>query len=425
VNRVVFGLHDTRDDENRPLNERRAPASARQGVVSELRACPYHDERKGSPINVTALAQTTRHLEAVARDVARFRGSVPEQHGWDPMLVTVVDSLSAPGLFLLRHPGLGRVPAETAVAYKVAAGFFGALRHLLELEMRETIPVTPEGFLGFVARERLLIGPSEACAGPPGMIRRLTEIIMRGESAGEPVDPERLFVARALAQQVRLGVAWGLYDEAAEQTFFREWHATGRLKPKNDFIRRKLEDRAAGFGPSTDVAVRHVLAALPCSLPSATAEPIRLAVTGGCLDAGAKANAIAAIGGLLEAGEGAIDLADPSQHRAFASRVADYLVTYRAFAAAFWELERALRGGIGVGVSAPLKLHGAVFGPGRTLDWQSAVSGHRLASTPESTGPIVLRSHRRAVEVIPGVRSEPRTAPPRTGPTLPNGESAL
>jgi hypothetical protein len=404
VNRVIFGLTDVRDDEDRPLNERRAPALARQRVPTDMRACPYHDERKGEPMNVSALAQATRHLDAVVSDLTRFRSMLPEDGGWDPTLTTVLDALSAPGLFLLRNPQASGVPAQLAVSHKVAAGFYAALRRLLELEVREAVAVSPEGFLEFVRRERLLIGPREACAGPPNMIRRLTEVIMRRAAPHAEPDEPRIAIASALGAQVQLGVAWSIYDQAAEQAFFQDWLASSRLQPKNDFVRRKLAERGRDLGESTRPAQPwHAVLALPRSLPAEWAEPIRLSVTGGHLDAPTKSVALDAICGVLAAHDGAVQLASSDLVRPFASRMADYLTTYRAFARAFWHVEHALRSRLGVAVQGPLELHGSVFGKARTLEWHSAVSGHGLATTPYDGCPVVLRNQHRAVEVLPAL----------------------
>lgn len=401
VNRVVFGLHDTRDDEGRPLNERRSPAFARKGVVSELRPCPYHDERHGVLMNVSALAQLTRHLGAVTEDAGGFRSMVTERSGWDPMLMTVLDLLAAPARYLLGRPDAPAVPARLSVGYKVGAGFFGALSRLLLVEGRAGVPVSPKGFLEYVKKERLLIGAGEACAGPPNMIERLTNVLMHGLPQQGGADEGRLFVARALADQVRLGAAWSMFDEASERGFFREWYATGRLRPRNEFIRRKLEGRAQELVGGQDFRTETLLLALPVSRSGVSAEPIRAAVCGGTLATRLEVSAVAAIGELLDLHEGAIDLVDPASHRPVASRLVDYLTVYRAFASSFWAIERSLRAHLGSSVAVPLKLHGALFAIARSLDWYSAVSGHRLESTPERSGPIVLKNHRRSVEVIP------------------------
>lgn len=98
---------------------------------------------------------------------------------------------------------------------------------------------------------------------------------------------------------MRLGVAWPLFDETTERAFFREWALPGRLRPRNDFMRRKLEERAICLAARQDVRTENILSALPRSLPSEWVTPIRDGIRGGALETSRKTCAIAVIGDLL------------------------------------------------------------------------------------------------------------------------------
>lgn len=397
----MLGLGETRDDEGRPLDERRAPALARQGVPTELRTCPYHDERKGEPMNVSALAQATRHLPDVTKDLTAFRARLHETGGWEPMLVTVLDALAAPAVYLLQDPRASIVPVRNAVRYKIAAGFYSALRRLLELGAQEAVPVTVDAFSSFVQRERLLIGPREACAGPPPMIRRLTELLMTPSRVDASADEPRVRIATLLAEQVELGVAWSLFDRAVERAFFEDWLAQDRLRPKNDFVRRRLAERAAlvqraGARREPPQAVR----ALPRSWSPARVEAIRRAVNGEAPSASAREATLATLRAALSADDGAVGLSSPTTHQELTVELGRYLAGYRAFAVAFWQLEQALRAEIGVLAPAPLELHGPVFGAARALEWYQAVVGHRLVQPPYDDSPALLRNQHRTLPLF-------------------------
>lgn len=409
VSGVVFGLHVIRDDEGRPVHERRAPSAVKRGVPMELRGCPYDDERHGVLMNVSALAQITRHLGAVTEDAGTFRSTISGAERWDPMLMTVMDQLASPAIHLLRlRDPHGPVPAAKAVAHKVAAGYFGALHRLLLAEGRgDRGPVSAAAFLEYVRAERILVGPSEACAGPPHMIARLTELLVHGMVHGSPrtlaPDETRQVLARGLGNQVHLGVAWELFDDRMEREFFRRWHLPGRLRLRNAFIGQKLDARASALTRSEGAPADRAARALPTSLGADALEPIRRVLSDGELHGEANAAAVRAIDELLAQGEGAIQLVDASLRPELARSIAHYLGVYRAFVAALWSIERELRERLGFSREAPMKLHAVILPIPRCLDWYTAVLGHRLECPPGGSGAVTLRNHRRVVEVMGAV----------------------
>lgn len=243
---LLFGLEALRDEEGRPIGERRAPSSSKVDVPMVLKECPYHDERNGMPMNVSALTQLTKHLEAVLADMSAFRTAQNAEVSWLILMEAVVDQLLGPGRFVLTE-GMadGKVSAKLAVGHKLAAGYFGVLKGLLQDEIRgHQQDLNVDFLLDYISRNRSLIGASEVCGGPPVMIKKVTSVLF-GEGWYEPfpLDPVRAPVARLLAKQVRLGVAWELYDLACEYALLRIGESASHLHPRNSFIGTKLAAR--------------------------------------------------------------------------------------------------------------------------------------------------------------------------------------
>ena len=401
---VVFGLDLVRDDEGRPISERRAGSAAKKGVTLELRSCPYADERNGSPMNVSALAQITRHLDTVTNDLAAFRNGVAldpaTATGWDPMYVTVIDQLAAPAIHLLRlRDPEQRVPASKAVAHKLAAGYYSAFARLLEQGARgRAREVSTASFLEFIATERLLIGASEVCAGPPHMIARLTETLVRGTSGPALRDASRFLVARSLATQVQLGCAWELLDEALEREVLG-WHAEGLLRPRNAYIAGRLADRAERLGAVDRVPHERVCSAVPRGSRGIDAEALVASVRACLASTGSDAEGAHVIAELLAHGEGALELAGGARELV-ARRIAAYLAVYRRLVGALWALELGLRAELGYPLDAPIRLHVAVLPAVRGLDWFEAILGHRLECTPLDGAEVRFRNHHRVVRVL-------------------------
>ena len=250
VSAVIFDLNDMLDDEGRPISERRANAAVRAGVEMDMRECPYAGIRHGRLMNTSALAQVSHHYNPVMGEIAAFRRQTAGKDAtWSDILAAILDPLARPAVHLLQQRNArGPVPAQVAVGHKLAAGFFGVMRTLHErLALGADLPVSTEAFLDLVEETGALVGPAEACAGSPQMLRKASTILVEGGTANETtLDQARLDMARCLGQQVQLGIFWQLYDRRHVWELIRGQ----RLVPCNIFLMRKLERAMEEASPS-------------------------------------------------------------------------------------------------------------------------------------------------------------------------------
>lgn len=395
---VIAGIDHIRDDNGRPLGERRAPADARRDVSTELVTCPYHDERHGKLMNRPALEPTMRQFAAVADQVAAFHAALPpDAPSWPRMLWAVLDQFSAPARYLLqRRQADGPVPAALSAGHKLAAGYFGALLALLrEQASGGSLPeASGESFATFVAERGALIGASEVCAGPPHNIRVLTRFFVHGGEArsSAKVEPSRLALARGLADQVRLGVAWAVFDELVERALLLEHGLPRPLTSRTAYLADRLATRA-GELRAKPTPRPDQLADLVPAVPAA--EHLGPALTNPLLEL-ASASELAMMRSVLELGEAAITL--PAEQRPhFASLLANLLVRYRLLVQTQWQLEQGLRDALGYDPKAGFVLTPILRPRPRALEWLDVFTGHHLECAAGEHTTLRLHNHRRTL----------------------------
>ena len=398
---VIFGLERIRDDEGRPLSERRAPSSIKDGVPIELRSCPYADERLGQPMNVSALAQVMTHGNSVLTEISAFRAMGWQgTPGWDQVLATVIDQLASPACYLLQNRDRrGPVPARHAVGHKLAAGYFGVLRKLLMQEaMGEHHPVSVESLLAFAKKHRALIGASEACAGPPRMIALVSDALIRGTSDTPPrLPPERVSMARLLCLQVQVGITWELFDLESERRFLIDEIGRVHMRPRNSFLERKLDERIDELRGGLACAGADSRA-LPNARCDDLLERLRIVLRNPCED-GSYDRTRDAIIELLSYGNGALEVTLPSGHGVIGGSFARYLVAFREFVRAQWAIENELRTLLGFPVDVHVHLHPTVLPKPMALDWYEVVLGHRLLSGVPPSCEWTLRNNLRTASI--------------------------
>lgn len=393
------------DDEGRPLAERRAPSAVKQSVEIELRTCPYPDERRGAPMNVSALAQITRHLDAAISDIAAFRQLANDENPtWFDMLTTVVDQLAGPAVFMLRaRDPHCRIPAIRAVGHKLAAGYSGVVRRLVRgRALGEQLVVSAQTFLEIAHRSGALLGASEACAGPSRLIERVTEVFLRPLEDVPPLDDEaRLLIARGLAKQIALGVAWELFDSAIERELLLDRGLVARMTPRNPFMERRLATRVEELTNAEELAgVENAEQALPTNIDPDDLETLR-----GRMQSAGQPHALEedaashAFEELIARGEGGMLCEDRSDRAQLACRLGAYLPVYSGFLSLLWRLETALRTQLELSTDSPMKLNKMILPSPRALGWWEAVLGHRVESTAAFHPQVVVRNHRRSVDV--------------------------
>lgn len=218
--RFAQGMRDT---EGRPLGELHAPDDARVGVAFELRACPYDGDRRGHPMNTSALSQARRHHAGALERLAAWRAAVaatgdlvgaPESLAtwWTALVV-----LSEPGWrFRTRaerpdgaaatlHKSLMGVASLAWAAFTVDAG---AQQHGVR---------RPEEWVALAEDVGLFVHAEtgHACAGPPARVRVVLEACLVPASPAAAVPAERLSYGRAVAALEVGRAAVTLASEAA------------------------------------------------------------------------------------------------------------------------------------------------------------------------------------------------------------------
>jgi hypothetical protein len=418
---TLFATGGLLDEDGRPVSERRASSAARREAVFDMRPCPYRDERKGHLMNVSALAQITRHLDVVERDAAAFRHCLGPEPSWDAMLAAVVDLLARPAVFILTGDDPeARVPARAAVEHKLAAGYFGAMRKLLVLQAREgEVDPSVPAFMSHVRSTKSLVGASEACAGPTHLIERLCRTLLHGNDAlagsGAEARPERVTVSTILAQQIRVGVAWELFDARMERAIL-DVYAEGALEPQNPFMAREIEARGEVLNGIDVARLSQIETALP-RLGSEASSRWLSRIVARCVEGRAADAALCStVAALLRHHEGALTPRDEAVVAQLSSIVGNYVIAYAAFVDCLWALEQGIRRALGYERSAPFRLDPVTFPMPAALRWLEAVLGHRLRHDLVDCPGLALRSHRRTVPldlaVVPGVGSDESLVPP-------------
>ncbi len=402
---LLFALGDALDDEGRPLGERRASSAAKARVPMEVVACPYAGERLGRPMNASALERMTAHCKEVLREIAAFHHLLPAgPPGWDAMLLAVLDQLAGAAVYRLRQGPDARLPAARAAGYKLSAGYFAALHRLLEDRAHGVErPETAGAFLDFVQRERLLLGSSEVCAGPPQLLRKVTEVFLHGapdEAAWAA--PERLGVAAVLSSQIQLGLAWKLFDAAAEERLLLG--PAGRsFAPRTRLLAQSLSERRRDIertrpAPSWSAALQAVPAALP---PRARAE--LLASIRACGEPSRGEHAWSPqLAVLATAPEGAFGHLEPARSALLVRQFCDWLEVHRQIFRIQWQLELELRRRLEIRLDAPLAMSPLMMPLPHALRWFEAALGHWLVCTPGPEPALELRSASRAVALDAG-----------------------
>ena len=398
---LLFGLDRTLDADGRPIQERRAPSEVRKDVPMEMRVCPYPDARRGMWMNVSALRQVVRHAGAVERDIQAFhRLRAEPEPSWWGMWLAVVDQLAAPARHVLdKRDRTARVPVIASVGHKLAAGYFGALVRLqTQLARGADVPPDLDAFLAFLDTERSLVGASEACAGPRKMIRRFTDVFLSGahEPSGspEPAAPVRLVVARALCQQVGLGIAWRQLDACVERWLLIEPGVVSRLAPRTRTIERALRTRVDELRCVVErPAVEHALRALPPGLDRVTVAALRSAVLCEGEPWGDVEHSLRTI---LDEHAGAFVWDEPGDAAAIARCMAQHLHAHRVFVAALYRQELEIRSAIGYPSEVPMSLGPLIHPLSGAMRWLEAATGRRLSCRPSASPALVLASARRS-----------------------------
>jgi hypothetical protein len=191
-----FSIIDFRDAEGRPLGEGKQ-ANLRAGAPMVLGACRYPGSRfeHALPMNQSALQQLRRHWQACRGLLDWARRAHVGQVGANRATFSDVwrsarVAQTLPGWLLLRDrepvPD-GTLPPPIAATFKIVIGItFAAqdlhLRRALDDRYDAHAPAEPDQLLDHVEQHGLLIGPTQVCAGPTGMIREVVALLIGGDA---------------------------------------------------------------------------------------------------------------------------------------------------------------------------------------------------------------------------------------------------
>lgn len=190
-------------DDDRPLREgRMPPALLRDGEI-EYRACPYAGTRRGLPMNVSALRQTSARWDDSLGALALLRrGYLAAIGAADAAPIALIDAWrisqlgsALPWWFILRAPG-ATTPAYAAALSKATLGT-GILAQRLIVEAVATgrAPASDApALLAAAEATATLVSDAEACAAPDRMILRFLEVLA-GPAAGRELAAPAALVA--------------------------------------------------------------------------------------------------------------------------------------------------------------------------------------------------------------------------------------
>lgn len=173
---------DLIDVDGRPIGEL---ASRRYDTIeTEIVACPYHDARRGLPMNKTALRQLSSCWPEVVQAAAALSGPDATVHrAW----WACIGGTTAPRI---HHERFGRpIPRVLSSLYKGSLGYSQVLTALLlAQDGLADVPLSSLGdsdaFFALLDDGKWLVGQVQACAGPAPMIGQL--LMALGDDAAEP-----------------------------------------------------------------------------------------------------------------------------------------------------------------------------------------------------------------------------------------------
>ena len=155
--------------------------------ATEIVRCPYHDARRGGPMNQTAFAQLSRVWHDVLELASWLAGPDATVHrAWR----AAIAGTRAPAVHAARCDG--PVPRPLSALYKASLGFSQVLTAMLLAD--DGVADAPLGdlgdarsFLALLERDRWLVGAEQVCAGPAPMIAELFDALAQGGPPSAPV----------------------------------------------------------------------------------------------------------------------------------------------------------------------------------------------------------------------------------------------
>src|SRR4028119_96435 len=204
---LTFPLDRIVDADGRPLFEGRASKEMQAIAPMERAVCPYPGSRykHEKPMNVSGLRQLRGHWGDLIEGLKYLRGvypqSTPHIRYIDLWRICVLgESLPAFLIYRRQEPvPNGQVPTPVAGIYKVVIGLIHAAQQLAFTSLSRGAEKIDEELdhdhlYSFVEDKKLFIGPTEVCAGPEPLIRKVINALKDKTATLDPAQTARLCV---------------------------------------------------------------------------------------------------------------------------------------------------------------------------------------------------------------------------------------
>jgi hypothetical protein len=183
----IVGESFHRDVEGRPLREGRTPAEHLRAGDIEYRSCPFSGQRRGRPMNASALRQTSAHWDELLAALASLRAGYvaalgPHEEDLLDVWRTSQLGCALPWWFVLRGQP---VPAYAAALAKATQGAGILAQRLVAKQLAERWspppPLSPGLLVALAETTGTLVGETEVCAGSEKMLLRFFDVMLATE----------------------------------------------------------------------------------------------------------------------------------------------------------------------------------------------------------------------------------------------------
>jgi hypothetical protein len=234
-------LRGLRDTAGRSLGELKSTGQDTSEAALISSGGRFADSRAQSalPTNAAALEQIVLHWPAIRHRVSTIRGAFVDRYGSERLRALDLWRIANAAVSVVSFNRLDAaphsfVPVADAALFKACVGIKFALRHaeVARLGGNDALGAFPSStsLLAYIERERLLIGPTQVCAGPAVMIAELVTVFVDGlEPDSAPEAEPFAFDVEQLLRYADLLAVW--------ETVLLLERADGRAPPTADGVR--------------------------------------------------------------------------------------------------------------------------------------------------------------------------------------------
>jgi len=211
------------------------------------------------------------------------------------------------------------------------------------------------------------------------------------EQPPPPPTSPRINIAHHLVKQVRLGLAFGVYDNIMEARFLRRWGP--ELDPHNSFIGKRLVLARMKVVEQPKIPGHAPTLLLPRNNGASSLEQAIMSLMHPSQDNHAPTAAVRLYAAILRCREGALRIDNGSAVDVLALEIANYVECLRRLSQYQWELEMEIRSELGLPLTTPVKLGSLQRPLPAFLDWIEALLGYKIICEPAQRPTVTLRNH--------------------------------